>query len=113
MPYCEATTRGRGKICAALVLRPSAGTAQAEAAKVSLLTGRMLQSGMFGSNVHAARGDFRLRAPPLLLDYEGLGCTRSGSPLGADGDVSDASHRAVERTGSESVDDPLAHEETS
>jgi hypothetical protein len=99
------------KSCLPLVLRPSAGTAQAEAAKMSLPTGRMLQSGMFGSNVHAARVDFRLRLPPLILGYEGLGYIRLASPLGADGDVLDAPQRAVERTGMESVDDPLADEE--
>jgi hypothetical protein len=72
----------------------------------------MLQSGLFGSNVHAARVDFRLRLPLLILGHEDLGCTRLASPLGADGDVSDAPQRAVARTGMESVDDPLADEET-
>jgi hypothetical protein len=98
------------KSCLALVLRPSAVTAQAEAAKMSLPTGRMLQSAMFGSNVHAAHVDFRLRRPPLILGYEGLGCIRSASQLETDGDVSDAPQRATEATGMESVDDPFADE---
>jgi hypothetical protein len=72
----------------------------------------MLQSGMFGSNVHAAHVDFRLLRPPLILGYEGLGCLRSASQLETDGDVSDAPQRAVGRTGMESVDDPFAHEKT-
>jgi hypothetical protein len=64
------------KSCLALVLRASAGTAQAEVAKTTLPTGRMLQSGMFASDVYAAHVDFRLRLPTLILGYEGLGCTR-------------------------------------
>jgi hypothetical protein len=72
----------------------------------------MLQSGMFGSNVHAAHVDFRLLRPPLILGYEGLGCLRSASQLETDGDVSDAPERAAEGTGMESVDDPFANEKT-
>jgi hypothetical protein len=53
------------KSCLASVLQPSVETAQAEAAKVSLPTGRMLQSGLFGSDVHAARVGFTLPRPPL------------------------------------------------
>jgi hypothetical protein len=34
------------------------------------------------------------------------------SPLGADGDASDAPQRAAERIGMESVDDPFADEKT-
>ena len=100
------------KSCLAFVLRSSAGTAQIEAAKMSLPTGWMLQSGMFGSNVHAARVDFRLLRPPLILGYEGLGCLRSASQLETDGDVSDAPQRATEATGMESVDDAFADEKT-
>jgi hypothetical protein len=88
------------KSCLALVLRTSAGTAQAEAAKESLPTGRMLQSAMFGSNVHAAQVDFRL----LRI--------RSASQLETDGDVSQAPQRAAEKTGMKSVDDPFANEKT-
>ena len=77
-----------------------------------LPTGWMLQSGMFGSNVHAAHVDFRLLRPHIILGYEGLGCLRSASQLETDGDVSDAPQRAAEGTGMESVDDPFADEKT-
>ena len=69
------------KSCLALVLRPSVGTAQAEAAKIGLPTGWMLQSRTFGSNVHAAH--WLLRSPLIL--GEGLGCIRSASQLETDG----------------------------
>ncbi len=100
------------KSCLAFVLRSSAGTAQIEAAKMSLPTGWMLQSGMFGSNVHAARVDFSFLKPPLILSDEGLGCVRSAPQLETDADVSDAPRRAAKGTGVESVDDPFADEKT-
>jgi hypothetical protein len=77
-----------------------------------LPTGWMLQSGMFGSNVHAAHVDFRLLRLPLILGYERLGCIRSASQLETDGDVSQAPQRAAEKTGMKSVDGPFANEKT-
>jgi D-arabinose 1-dehydrogenase-like Zn-dependent alcohol dehydrogenase len=75
---------------------------------------RSLASGVFYSNVHAARGDFRLRRRPLILSYESLGFVSSlssVSTLVTDGDISGASRRAVDRTGIKSVHAPLAREE--
>jgi hypothetical protein len=72
----------------------------------------MLQSGMFGSNVHAAHVNFRLLRPPLILGYEGLGCIRLASQLETVGGVSDAPQRAAEGTGMEPVDHPFADEIT-
>ena len=95
------------KSCLALVLRPSAGTAPAEAAKISLATGRMLHSGIFGSNAHAAHVDFRLLRPPLILRYVDLGSIGSASHLETEGDVSNALQRAARGTGMEPVDDPF------
>ena len=108
---------GRGhaaveKSCLALVLRPSAGTAPAEAAKISVPTGRMLHSGIFGSNVRAAHVDFRLLRPPLILRYKDLGSIRSAPHYETDGHVSDVPQRAAKGTGMEPVDDPFGDEKT-
>jgi hypothetical protein len=70
------------KSCLALVLRAPVRTAQAEAASIGLPTGWMLQSRMFGSDVHAAH--WLLRSP-LILSYEGLRCIGSASQLEPDG----------------------------
>jgi hypothetical protein len=72
----------------------------------------MLRSGVFGSNVFAARGDFILWRAPLILGYESLGRTRPTSSLRTDGDVSGAWRRALERTGIGSGDASFADKET-
>jgi hypothetical protein len=100
------------KSCLALVLRPSAGTAQVEAAKTGLPAGWTPQSGLFGSNVHFAHVDVMLPRPPLIFGYESLGSIRSASQLETDWDASDAPQRAAKRTGMEPVDDPFANKKT-
>jgi len=75
---------------------------------------RLLASGVFDSNVRAARGDFRLRQPPLILSHESVGFVSSlssVSTLVTDGDISGASRRAVDRTGIKSVHAPLSGDE--
>ena len=74
----------------------------------------LLASGVFDANVHAARGDFRLRQPPLILSHESVGFVSSlssVSTLATDGDISGASRRAVDRTGIKSVHTPLPGDE--
>ena len=92
--------------CADLWLEPHKGEAAGPIA-------RLLASGVFDSNVHAASGDFTLRQPPLILSYESLGFVSSlssVSTLVTDGEISGASRRAVDRTGMESVNAPFADE---
>ena len=75
---------------------------------------RLLASGVFDSNVHPPRADFRFRQPPLILTYESLGFVSSlssVSTLVTDADISGASRRPVDRTGIESVNAPLSGEE--
>jgi hypothetical protein len=96
----------------ALVLRPSAATAQGEAAKTGLPAGWMPQSKLFGWNVHSAHVDVMLLRPSLILGFEGLGCFRSASRLETEWYVSDAPERGTKRTGIEPVDDPLAKKKT-
>jgi hypothetical protein len=75
---------------------------------------RSLASGVFDSNVHPSRGDFRFRQPRLILTYESLGFVSSlssVSTLVTDGDISGASRRPVGRTGIASVNAALFGEE--
>jgi hypothetical protein len=96
----------------ALVLRPSAATAQGETAKTDLPADSMPQSRLFGSNLHSAQVDVLLPRPTLIFGYESLESIQSASQLETEWDASDAPQRAAKRTGTEPVEDPLANKKT-